>query len=177
MVKKGIIILISLLVGTVSIICIGTYLLYPQDYNPVEGCHSKDAGVIFSGLNNSGVVACPWIINQTDKSILGANREFRDYFNKEISKEIQQYSWLTGFSTKYVGITHMWDMNLQLSPNLTGMDFDPYYASIRINVSERYRYDVMKKKQWDKEVAPTLETIFSEKWYINRFEFMIVKQQ
>ena len=154
---------------------ISSYLLYFQDYNPKEGWHDTIAGVIFSGFNNSGIAACPWIINQTDSSILGANQGFRDYLNEEISQEIQQYSWLTGYDIEYVYTTHLFDYHTygQLSPNKTDVPFDPYYATIRIRISD---FDAMKRK-WDKEVAPTLETIFSEKWYISRFEFMIVKQQ
>ncbi|MFX1516729.1 MAG: hypothetical protein ACFFC6_10490 [Promethearchaeota archaeon] len=182
MIKRGSIILILLLVGAVSIVCIsiGTNLLYFQDYNPKEGWHDTIAGVIFSGFNNSGIAACPWIINQTDSSILGANQGFRDYLNEEISQEIQQYSWLTGYDIEYVYTTHLFDYHIygQLSPNETDVPFDPYYATIRIRINDS---DAMNRDQqeykWDKEVAPTLETIFSEKWYISRFEFMIIKQQ
>jgi len=40
--------------------------------------YDRPAAVVFSGVNQSGLVACPWILNETDGSVVGENLEFRD---------------------------------------------------------------------------------------------------
>ena len=152
------------------VLLLSYFTLFPMVINyfgsewPPGRFYDRHVGVLFSGVNKSGLVACPWVLNGTDQSVLGVNQEFREYFNDEFSAEIQNYSLLTGFEINYTFVYHLFKNGSQHNP--TDPAFDPYYGFIYI------QYDVTTRSNndlWNDEIASALETSFRQKWYISKF--------
>ena len=129
--------------------------------------HDRLAAVVFSGLNQSGLVACPWVLNETDGSVVEENQEFRDFFIEDCATELYNYSLLTGFRITYTGGRHVFNNELQTDPNHT--PFDPYYVHVYIDYDSTSRSN---NNLWHYKIAPALEVTFREKWYVS--QFMIV---
>jgi len=160
--------LVILLSGIIGLPMIIIYLIDINSLYPPGEFHDSLAAVVFSGENQSGLVACPWVLNETDDSVAGENQEFRDYFTEELSAEIQNYSLITGFKITYTGGCHEFDHCLQTDPNHT--PFDPYYVLIYFKYDQSTRSN---NNLWHYKIAPALETSFREKWYISKFMIVL----
>ena len=159
--------IVILLSSIIFLAIMVNYLIYINSRYPSGEFYDRLAAVLFSGVNKSGLVACPWVLNKTDGSVVGINYEFRDYFTEDFSAEIQNYSLLTGFEIRYTHIYHEFDHGLQTDPNHT--PFDPYYVLVYIEYDSTIRSN---NYLWNDKIAPALEASCREKWYIS--EFMIV---
>lgn len=144
------------------------YLIDISSRYPPGEFYDRLAAVLFSGANKSGLVACPWVLNKTDGSVVGINHEFRDYFTEDFSAEIQNYSLLTGFEITYTGGYHEFNQGIQTNPNHT--PFDPYYVLVYIEYDSTTRSN---NNLWNYEIAPALEVTFHEKWYISKFMIVL----
>ncbi|MFX0015645.1 MAG: hypothetical protein ACFFB2_11985 [Promethearchaeota archaeon] len=144
----------------------------PDDYP--EAFKGKAGGIIFSGQNNSNVVACPWVINSTDDSIIGPNDIFREYLNEDLSLEIQKYPLILGFNFEYTHIMHDYDDFYQGDPYKENSTFDRYYGVVEFDCNSKNESDI---RYWDKTIAPQLELTLTNKWYVSRFEFVIVQKK
>ncbi|MFX1514904.1 MAG: hypothetical protein ACFFC6_01220 [Promethearchaeota archaeon] len=160
--------IVILLSGIIGLPIIIIYLIDINSLYPPGEFHSTVAAVVFSGADQNGLVACPWILNETDDSVVGENQEFRDYVTEELSAEIQNYSLITEFKITYTGGWHEFDHCLQTNPNHT--PFDPFYVHIY------FRYDQSTRSNnnlWHYKIAPALEVTFREKWYISQFMIIL----
>ncbi|MHA2294688.1 MAG: hypothetical protein ACXAEU_16195 [Candidatus Hodarchaeales archaeon] len=135
-----------------------------------EPSHGTSASVLFSGNNNSGMVACPWIINSTDGAITAPNQAFRDYMVDDISTETHEYSIVRSeIIVRYTWVHHEFNNFTSRTPD--DEPFDPYYVIIRFSYNSTTKEN---REQWDQEDSPALETALTEKWYINRCVFSLV---
>ncbi|MHA2295391.1 MAG: hypothetical protein ACXAEU_12415 [Candidatus Hodarchaeales archaeon] len=135
-----------------------------------EPFHGTVAKVLFSGINNSGMVACPWIINGTDGATTAPNQAFRDYMSDDISTETHEYSIVhSEINVHYTWIYHEFNNFTSRTPDEE--PFDPYYVIIRFSYNSTTKEN---REQWDQEVAPALEAALTEKWYINRCVFSLL---
>jgi hypothetical protein len=143
---------------------------YCARFPPGEYYDSR-AAVVFSGVNQNGLVACPWVLNETDGSVVEENQEFKDYFTEDFAAELQSYPLLTGFKITYTGGRHEFNKELQTNPNHT--PFDPYYINIYIDYDSTTRSN---NNQWNDKIAPALEVTFREKWYVSKFMIVLTKR-
>ncbi len=86
--------IVTLLSSIIFLPMMINYLINISSHYPQGEFYDRLAAVLFSGVNKSGLVACPWVLNKTDGSVVGVDHEFRDYFTEDFSAEIQNYSWV-----------------------------------------------------------------------------------
>ena len=156
---------------TTPVVLITTYS-FPEDYP--DAFHGNAGGIIFSGQNNSNVVACPWLINTSDDSIVGPNDIFREYLNEDLSLEMQKYPLILEFDFQYTHIIHEYDNFYQRDPSKENSTFDRYYGVVQFDYAPNNESDI---KYWDKTIAPQLELALTNKWYVSRFEFAIAQKK
>ncbi len=126
--------------------------------------------LLFSGNTRENITACPWIFEtNTSEKIIGPNKEFMDYFSQDLSEEIAGYPQIV----RIVDIKYTYTFNH--FTNLSQKDpdhrwvirdgknvstFDPYYCLLW------FRFD--SNQTWDNQLAVDIETIFLNKWYVER---------
>lgn len=170
--KTGLILFLCFITLISTLTILYTVSGYPNDFP--EAFKGKAGGIIFSGQNNSNIVACPWVINTTDDSIIGPNDIFREYLSEDLSLEIQKYPLILGFNLVYTHIMHEYDDFYQGDPYEEDSTFDCYYGVVDFDCNSNNDSDI---KYWDKTIAPKLELTLSNKWYVSRFEFAIVQKK
>jgi hypothetical protein len=126
--------------------------------------------VLFSGENNEELVACPWLINASDGTIIGPNNGFRNFFQEEFKSEIGQYNVTIDISLTYENTWHEFHNCSQWFANDTEGFFDPYYALIDV---EFVPNNDTTRTLWRTEIAPAIMTSLPKKWFIS--DFLVIK--
>ncbi|MFX1286742.1 MAG: hypothetical protein ACFFB5_24100 [Promethearchaeota archaeon] len=126
--------------------------------------------LLFSGDKSENITACPWIFEtNTSEKIIGSNKEFREYFSQDLSKELAAYPQITGIHMIEYTSTFNYFTNLaQKDPDhrwypedgKNVSKFDPYYCHLR------FRFD--SNQTWDDQLAMGIETMFLNQWYVER---------
>jgi len=169
-VMYGILIIVIIVTSLTALFLFGFVLLFLENQARTS-FYTEQAAILFSGDNNSGIIGSPWLFD-TNTSSLIPNTAFRELLDTDIRTELQNYSFVTGFTVKYENIPNIFNHTHQFTHNdsPSGYTFDPLYGRITFHYNLS---DQSLNKEWDRFIAPLLETAFQNKWYVQRFEFMI----
>jgi len=137
--------------------------------------YSYFMAVEFSGITQNAIEACPWILNLSTTEITGINEEFRNYFVNDVKNETAQYPHVfvpDNFTFKYSDTTNKFNHCRQasLSPEdfpykYNTSEFNPYYCIVFLE----YHYEnITIKNEYNSIIAPALENLFANKWYIEQ---------
>jgi hypothetical protein len=170
--KRDYFLLLCFITIIITPVVLSTTSSFSEDYP--DAFHGKAGGIIFSGQNNSNVVACPWVINTSDDSIIGPNYDFREFLKEDLLLEIQIYPLILDIDFQYTHIMHEYDDFYQGDPNEENSTFDRYYGVVEFDYDSKNESDI---RYWDKTIAPQLELALTSKWYVSRFEFAIVQKK
>jgi len=133
---------------------------------------------LFSGSNNSGMVACPWDVNESASQLLGRNEAFRTYFEADFKNTTQSF-YPDFFNESLFTFNYEFAANFFTDPSkpqiripdeesyfsfpyaYNSSEFDPYFCSVSINVTDHDLWE-----QWNDTVCLELRDIFRPKWYV-----------
>ena len=147
--------------------------------NPLDE-YSYSMAVEFSGITQNTIEACPWILNLSTTEITGINEEFRNYFVNDVKNETAQYPHVfiqDNFTFNYSDTTNKFNHTRQIdiSPEdfpykYNTSEFNPYYCIVLLDY---HGENITIRNEYQGTIAPTLENLFANKWYIEQAMIVI----
>lgn len=142
---------------------------------PESHClYLNEIEILFTGLNQSGLIACPWFVNESSSELTGINDQFREYFMDDIKNVTDKYPnffHYDNFTFDYIYTeVQILAEGFNFPYKYNSSEFNPYYCWLLIE------YDFHNKtafQLWNSTIALELESTLQTKWYIEEVQVII----